>query len=187
MVAAQPIPRLYENTTIASASDKHSTSTRCRCCCRCSTVYHLQLFHLESACAHFILLCHNLINFKLLNFLLMLSSVSFRRCKGTATFGLFQKIRRNLLRVVATGHYRGDKVGAGGKILSFKFSGIIKHSGESAFPRMLVLCMYAAAYCFSRLSFCLGARALVVFSVYSAIFSWAVAAMSRLLVPMQKV
>ena len=32
-----------------------------------STVYHLQLFHSESACAHFILLCHNLINFKLLN------------------------------------------------------------------------------------------------------------------------
>jgi len=42
----------------------------------------------------------------------MLSSVSFRRCKGTATFGLFQKIRRNLLRVVTTAPDSCDKAAA---------------------------------------------------------------------------
>ena len=42
----------------------------------------------------------------------MLSSVSFRRCKGTATFGLFQKIRRNLLGVVATASDSCDKAAA---------------------------------------------------------------------------
>ena len=42
----------------------------------------------------------------------MLSSVSFRRCKGTATFGLFQKIGRNLLRVVATAPDSCDKAAA---------------------------------------------------------------------------
>ena len=42
-------------------------------------------------------------------------------------------------------------------------------------------------YCFKRFSFCWGARALVVFSVYSAIFSWAEALMSRLEEPMRKV
>ena len=42
------------------------------------------------------------------------------------------------------------------------------------------------SYRFSRLSCCWGARALVVFSVYSAILSEAVAAMSRLLLPMRK-
>ena len=42
----------------------------------------------------------------------MLSSVSFRRCKGTATFGLFQKIRQNLLRVVATAPDSCDKAAA---------------------------------------------------------------------------
>lgn len=40
---------------------------------------------------------------------------------------------------------------------------------------------------FSKLSLCCGARALVVFSVYSAIFNVAVAAMSRLLLPIRKV
>ena len=34
-----------------------------------STIYILQLFHWQSAYAHFILLCHNLIIFKLLNLL----------------------------------------------------------------------------------------------------------------------
>ena len=52
-------------------------------------------------------------------------------------------------------------------------------------PRELV--SRVRPYCFKRFSFCWGARALVVFSVYSAIFSWAVALMSRLEEPMRKV
>ena len=43
-----------------------------------TTVYILQLSHVQSACAHKILLCHNLINFKLLNLLSFL--LSLRRC-----------------------------------------------------------------------------------------------------------
>ena len=39
--------------------------------------------------------------------------------KGTATFARFQKLRQNLLRVVATGWDWNDKVGARGKILSY--------------------------------------------------------------------
>ena len=42
-------------------------------------------------------------------------------------------------------------------------------------------------YCFSRLRGCWGARALLVFSVYSGSLSDAVALMSRLLAPMRKV
>ena len=57
---------LVANCTVTNSL--HSNTT---------TVYILQLFHVQSACAHKILLCHNLIIFKLLN---LLSLVLSLRC-----------------------------------------------------------------------------------------------------------
>ena len=61
--------------------------------------------------------------FKLLNFLFLSclpeASCSDWRCKGTATFAWFQKFRRNLPGVVATGHYRCDKGRSKAKRLSW--------------------------------------------------------------------
>ena len=111
------------------------------------TINILQLCHWKFCCVQFIHLCHNLLNFKLLNFYFicvaqmpfvliglrpnplsleiarisfgsLLAYSRFWRCKGTAILPRFQKFRRNLLWVVATGWERNDKRRLEGKILS---------------------------------------------------------------------
>ena len=67
-----------------------------------TTIYILHLFHCQSACAHKILLCHNLIIFKLLNLM-------FWWCKVTVIFFRFQEICLILLSLVATTAPIGDK------------------------------------------------------------------------------